>query len=493
VIADQHQARTNAGQVLLDEAAARGPDRLAIAAGASPVTFAALSALTNRIGHALRQLGCEPGNRVVLAACDSVDFFATLLAIIKIGAIAVPVPPESAPDDHASLLRDLDARLVFLDAASRDALRQAASESSSALSAVPMPPDDPALVLYTSGSTGRQKPAMHSHRAVIAAARLVGGEAFGIRATDRVLSTARLSFAFGLGFGLFMPLAAGATTILGATRDLRALAQLIADHQPTVLCGVPSLLDVLLRASATWLPLDLSSLRFIVSAGEPLPSSLYDGYRDRFGVEVLDGLGSTELLTHVITNRPGRSRRGSCGTAVPGCEISLLNDAGAPIADGEIGNLHVKTATAFLGYWQRPELTTAVKSARGVATGDKLSRDADGFYHYHGRNDDMVKVSGLWVSPTEIESVLRTHPAIERCAVTARDDAAGNRRLVAYVVTRTASTLPMSELYRYAGDRLPDHMIPAAFVTLPALPLTPNGKLQRLALPEPRWGCRERL
>lgn len=473
----------NAAQVMLDEPAAREPDRIAIAAGASPVTFAALSALTNRIGHALRQLGCEPGDRVVLAASDSVDFFATLLAIIKIGAIAVPV----TSDDHA-LLPDLGARFVFLDASTLSA-----SASSSTLTAVPMPPDDPALVLYTSGSTGRQKPVMHSHRAVIAAARLVGGEAFGIRATDRVLSTARLSFAFGLGFGLFIPLAAGATTILGAARDLRALAQLIADHRPTVLCGVPSLLDVLLRASATWLPLDLSSLRFIVSAGEPLPASLYDGYRDRFGVEVLDGLGSTELLTHVITNRPGQSRRGSCGTAVPGCEVSLLNDAGAPVADGEIGNLHVKTPTAFLGYWQRPELTIAVTSARGVATGDKLSRDADGFYHYHGRNDDMVKVSGLWVSPTEIESVLRTHPAIERCAVTTRADAAGHRRLVAYVVTRTATTLPMSDLYRYAGDRLPSHMIPAAFVTLPALPLTPNGKLQRLALPEPRWGCREHV
>jgi acyl-coenzyme A synthetase/AMP-(fatty) acid ligase len=511
----------NAAHLLVDHAAATRPDHPAIVAGSSCVSYAAFAELTNRIGNVLLQCGCVPGDRVLLAMSDSAELAAALLAAIKIGALAVPIGSGGSADDLSFYFADTSARIAIatpeaieavLSAAPADATVlvtgvtgatgvpprlhesphvhawQPALDSASTALAVHQPlPDDPAIVLYTSGSTGQQKAAVHSHRAILAAARNVGRDVFEIGPADRILSTARLSFAFGLGFGLTMPLAAGATTILQPSRDLRDLARTIAEQRPTILCGVPSLLSVLLRASTTWLAADFSSLRFIVSAGEPLPATVYDGYRERFGVEVLDGIGSTEMLTHFITNRPGQSRRGSCGVPVPGCEVYLGDDDGVPSGDGEIGNLRVNGATAFIGYWNRPEATARVKSSQGVATGDKLYRDPDGFYHYCGRNDDMLKVAGMWVAPNEIESVLRGHADVEQCAVTTRADAAGHRRLVAYVVARPGATLRPSDLYHHAGQQLQPHMIPAAFVALSALPLTPNGKLKRSALPDPSW------
>jgi acyl-coenzyme A synthetase/AMP-(fatty) acid ligase len=505
----------NIVRVLIDQPAARHPDRVAIAAAASCVTYAALGERTNRIGHLLRRLGCAPGDRVLLAVADSAELVAALLAAIKIGALAVPVPPGRSVDEYAFYLRDSGASIAIANAESIDTLlaataiaeihlaaiateetrtwrgvhpwRRAMESTAIDLDTYPASPDAPALLLYTSGSTGQQKAAMHSHRAVAAATQHVGREAFGLCASDRVLSTARLFFSFGFGFGLCLPLAAGATTILHPTKDLRELARVIAAQRPTILCGVPSLLDVLLRASATWLDLDLSSVRFVVSAGEPLAPAVYDGYRDRFGLEVLDGIGSTEMLTHFITNRPGQSCRGSCGTPVAGCDVRLVDDEGRPVPDGQIGNLRVNGPTAFLGYWNRPEATARVRGEHGVSTGDTLFRDAGGRYHYCGRHDDMVKIAGLWVSPLEIQSVMCGHPDVEQCAVTTREDPARRRRLVAYIVGRSPCTPRPADLYRYAGEHLPDHMIPAAFVALPALPLTPNGKLKRSDLPEPRW------
>jgi acyl-coenzyme A synthetase/AMP-(fatty) acid ligase len=504
---------SNAARVLIDVPAATHPERVALVTSSVSLTYANLSALSNRIGHGLVRLGCAPGHRVLLAMADSLELVATLLAVVKIGALAVPVPPGRSVDDYGFYLEDTDALLAIADADSIGAVSSAASRSnvivlaaegwdaslgmqgwwgpvdstSSELPAHLVSPDDPALVLYTSGSTGQPKAAIHSHRGVTAATRNVGQDAFGIRGTDRVLSTARLFFSFGLGFGMTMPLACGASIMLNPTKDLRELAQLIADRRPTILCGVPSLLEVLFRASATWLTLDLSSLRFIVSAGEPLSATVYDGYRDRFGVEVLDGIGSTEMLTHFITNRPGRSRRDSCGTPVSGCEVSLVDDDGVPVPDGEIGNLRVSGETAFIGYWNRPDATAGVWDGCTVATGDRLFRDTTGFYHYCGRNDDMLKISGLWVSPAQIESVLCRYPGVERCIVTTRGDREGRRRLVAYVNAAPGVSLRPSELSRHVADRLPEHMIPAAFVRLDALPLTPNGKVQRSALPEPVW------
>lgn len=505
-------ALVNAAQLVIDRPAVTSPHKFAVVTPSAQTTYAVLGAQVNQVGNMLRQVGCSPGDRVLLAVPDSPDAVAALLGVLKIGAVAVPVAPEATAEDVALYVQDLDPVLVLASTASFDAVRSATAaadipvlmvgaphdsgrarawhaavgSASTALDAYLLPPDAPALVLYTSGSTGRQKAAVHCHAAVIAAIENVAHATFQFAPRDRVLCTARAFFSFGLGFGLSFPLFAGATTILSPGNDLRALAELTAAQRPTILCGVPSLLEVLLRASAKWLDLDLSAVRFVVSAGEPLPPVVYDGYRDRFGIEVLDGIGSTEMLTHFISNRPGQSRRGSCGTPVARCDVSLVDDDGVPVGDGEVGNLRVNGPTAFLGYWKNPEATARVRTAGGVATGDTLYRDAQGFYHFHGRNDDLLKISGLWVAPRDVDSALCAHPEVERCAVTTRTDPAGRRRLVAYVVARSISLEPR-ELYRHASERLPDHMVPAAFVVIPTLPLTRNGKLQRSALPEPAW------
>jgi acyl-coenzyme A synthetase/AMP-(fatty) acid ligase len=449
---------------------------------------------------------------------DSAQLVAVLLAILKAGSVAVPVAGNGTVTDYAFYLEDTGASIVVADQQCADLIRSATHDSTVPVLVLdemqlfasvdawvagrePRKPAsagfetyctrraDPAFILYTSGSTGRQKAVVHCHGALIAALQNVGVDAFGLQASDMVLSSARLSFAFGLGFGMYIPLLVGASTILRPTKDVRTLANIITALRPTILCGVPSLLNVLLRASETWLDLDLSSLRFIVSAGEPLTEATFDAYTDRFGLEVLDGIGSTELLTHFITNRPGRARRGSCGTPVPGCTVLLVDVHGNAVPDGEIGSLRVKADTSFLGYWCKSEGYPHLERRDEIATGDMLYRDGDGFYHYCGRDDDMLKVSGLWVSSCDIESVLSRHPDVERCVVTVREDDSGRRRLVAYVVMNDSATLRIQDLYRFVGDRLPDFMVPSAFVTVRGLPSTPNGKLSRAALPKPNWNA----
>jgi len=262
---------------------------------------------------------------------------------------------------------------------------------------------------------------------------------------------------------------------------------LLAELRPTIFCAVPSVLEVLLRAADSWLTLDLSSLRFIVSAGEPLPIQVFEKYRDRFGVEVLDGLGSTELLSHVISNRPRHARAGTCGVPVPQVEVMLVDESGVPVGDNEIGTAWVRSVPSFVEYWRRPEVTARTKVDGWIATGDKLYRSSDGYYHFCGRTDDMIKVSGQWVLPREVESVICQHPAIESAVVTTRQDPSGRRRLVAYVVPAPGVAPTVSELVRDSSVRLPEHMMPSAFVVMSTIPRTPTGKVTRGALPEPSW------
>jgi acyl-coenzyme A synthetase/AMP-(fatty) acid ligase len=508
--------RLNVTDFVVNGPALAHPDRLAIVDGNGHVSYAALSELALHVANTLLEFKCPPGSRILVCMADSAHFVAVLLGILKVGAVAVPVNGNATVADYAFYLDDTSATFAYADQQGANLLLPATHDSSITVlmldekypfesihvcgagrelsKLIPAKANscctraaDPALILYTSGSTGRQKAVVHCHGAVIAALQSVGVDAFGIQAGDMVLSSARLSFAFGLGFGMYMPLLVGASTILRPTKDVKVLANIIAALRPSILCGVPSLLNVLLRASETWLDLDLSSLRFVVSAGEPLAGSTFDAYKARFGLEVLDGIGSTELLTHFITNRPGRARRGSCGTPVSGCTVSLVDAHGNAVPDGDIGSLRVKADTAFLGYWRKSKGYAHLESSEETATGDMLYRDGDGFYHYCGRDDDMLKVSGLWVSPCDIESVLSGHPGVERCVVTVREDDSGRRRLVAYVIANSLAQLHIQDLYRFAGERLPDFMVPSAFVAVGELPSTANGKLRRAALPQPAW------
>jgi benzoate-CoA ligase family protein len=503
------------------------PQKLAILGTGAARTYAELETLVGRAAHALREANCQPGDRVLLALPDSAELVAAFFAAAKIGAIAVPVNPMARGADyqhwlencgariaivHAPILgefcagmaaqatgdAELDLLVVYEGTSGTDKPDRAARRivdwddwlSSHAAGAIPMHPSlatDPAFFLYTSGSGGTPKAVVHRHRGMAAAARNYAQGVLGLRADDRLFSVSKLFFAYGLGNGMYFPLHFGASTILYPERP-RAdeIAAVIAEYRPTVFFSVPTFYASLLRESEKGLALDFSSVRLAVSAGESLPAEIFDQFRKRFGIEILDGIGSSEMLHIFLSSRPGEARAGSCGREVPGYEARILNDAGEPAAPDEAGNLWVKGESAFAEYWRIPELTARTKRDGWVNTGDKFSRDADGYFYYRGRADDMMKVSGMWVSPGEVENALMGHPAIAECAVVGNADAVGLVRPVAYIVlhqsvTNTAGSLD-SEIYGWLRTRLPGFKCPQEYRFVKELPRTATGKVQRYLL-----------
>jgi acyl-coenzyme A synthetase/AMP-(fatty) acid ligase len=507
----------NIATLLVDEPAARHPARDVLCGGARRTTYGELGDLTARAAAGLRATGCGRGDRVLIALPDSLEFIAAFFGAAKIGAVPVPVNPMSSAADLMFYLADIGGTVLVAESALASELRRVwtspltvvatgdVQPSSGTLGwdtfltigapvgeSVPVADDEPALLMYTSGSTAQQKAAIHSHRNVITAARHVGQGVFRFRADDRILSVPKMSFSFGFGFGLCFPLAAGCGIVLKpAPTRLEDIAMLIRRDGPTILVAVPSVLAALLKASRTWLPIDLSSLKYIASAGEPLPAQIFHEFADRFGLEVVDGLGSTELMTHVISNRPGTARPGTCGTAVPGCQVKLCDEADEELPAGQVGTLWVKSENAFLGYWNRAELTARARQGEWVRTGDQLVGDGEGYFRFCGRHDDMLKVGGVWVAATDVEEALCRHAAVDRAFVTVRADPSGIQRLVAYVVGRDGCAADDTDLLKHLAGQLPEPMIPSAFVTLAELPLTPNGKVRRQALPAPTWKQRE--
>jgi benzoate-CoA ligase family protein len=346
---------------------------------------------------------------------------------------------------------------------------------------------DPAFFLYTSGSGGAPKAVVHRHQDMSVAARNYAQGVLGLRADDRLFSVSKLFFAYGLGNGMYFPLHFGAATILYPERP-RAdeIAAVIAEHRPTVFFSVPTFYASLLREAEKGLELDFSSVRLAVSAGESLPAEIFEQFRQRFGIEILDGIGSSEMLHIFLSSRPGEARAASCGREVPGYEARILDDGGEPAAVDEAGNLWVKGESAFAEYWRIPELTARTKRDGWVSTGDKFSRDAEGYFYYRGRADDMMKVSGMWVSPGEVENALLGHSAIAECAVVGNADAVGLVRPVAYIVlrqsvTNTAGGLD-SEIYGWLRTRLPGFKCPQEYRFVKELPRTATGKVQRFLL-----------
>jgi acyl-coenzyme A synthetase/AMP-(fatty) acid ligase len=232
--------------------------------------------------------------------------------------------------------------------------------------------------------------------------------------------------------------------------------------------------------------IDFSSVRLAVSAGEALPPEVFERFRARFGIEILDGIGSTEMLHVFLSSRPGKVRAGSCGDQVPGYEVKILDDADVPVPDGEVGNLWVKGASAFTEYWQNAELTAKTKHDGWVVTGDKFTRDADGYFHYCGRSDDMMKVAGMWVSPGEVENALMGHPAVSECAVVGQTDSVGLVKPIAYIVLRPSVIRPGggldSEIHGWLRTRMPQFKCPHDFRFVSELPKTSTGKIQRYLL-----------
>jgi benzoate-CoA ligase family protein len=499
----------NAVTAFLDDTIGVGAgDRPAVVTPAGPATYRALLEQTLRAGAALRRLGVEPEQRVALLLPDGVEWAAVFFGALRIGAVAVPLNTRLPAHAWAAMLRDSRARVLVGDAALLADLRPAltelphlravigtgegASSLQSLLEAAapecapePVSGDDMAFWLYTSGTTGGPKAAIHLHRDLLAC-RHYALDVLAAGEQDRIYATSKLFFAYALGNALLIPLYLGARTYLDpAWPDAGGVHQVLRTYAPTVFFSVPTCYSRLLRAD---LPADaFRSVRACVSAGERLPDEVYHAWRERFGVEILDGLGATETIFMVLANRPGKSRPGTAGTPVPGTEARLLDAEGRPVADGEPGVLHLRTPSTSPAYWNRLDLSRRAFLGEWFRTGDVMTRDADGFYRHVGRDDEMFKVAGMWVAPADVEAALLTHPGVADAGVVGAPAEAGLLKPVAFVVARTAGVEPEAlagELTTHAAGTLPSHQRPRRIRVVEELPRTVTGKLQRYVLRE---------
>src|SRR5260370_2589488 len=446
---EELHARFNVASHFLDASAALHPERIAIVGEPREVSYGELAALANRGGNALLSEGVSRGDRVLIALPDSAEFVAAFFGAEKIGALAVPVNPFARSSDYIHYLENSEPQVAivhsealaeFLPASSVrpqipivvvgekkidlhgvscakwSAWIAAASEH---LAAADTSPRDPAFMLYTSGSGGTPKAAVHRHADSLVASRSYAQSVLGLHADDLTFSVSKLFFAYGLGNGMYFPLSAGARMVLNPERTSVAhVFEMVARHRPTIFFAVPTFYAAVLReAERPEQRVDFSSLRKCVSAGETLPAEIFNAWKRQFGIEILDGIGSTEMLHIFISSVPGKCKPGSCGFPVPGYEVKIVDDTGESVRDGEIGNLWVRGASAFAEYWRIPELTARTKRGDWVVTGDKFFCDSDGYYHYRGRADDMLKVAGMWVSPTEVENKLLVRPRVAGGAV----------------------------------------------------------------------------
>jgi benzoate-CoA ligase family protein len=507
----------NVAAHFLDAPAASHPKRIAIVGEPHEVSYGELAALANRAGNALRAQGVSRGDRVLLVLPDSAEFMAAFFGVAKIGAVAVPVNPFARSSDYIHYLENCEPRAAivhsealaeFLPASS--VLPQvpivAVSEgkinlhgvscakwnewiaaASEQLAAAHTSPHDPAFMLYTSGSGGAPKAAVHRHADMLVTSRGFSRGVLDLSKDDVTFSASKLFFAYGLGNGMYFPLSAGARTVLNPERTkVDRVIELVKARRPTVFFAVPTLYAAILReAEEKNCDADFSSVRQCVSAGETLPAEIFNAWKRRFGMEILDGIGSTEMLHMFISSRPGKCKPGSCGFPVPGYEVKIVDDAGEPVRDGEIGNLWVCGESAFAEYWRIPELTARTKRGDWVVTGDKFFCDSDGCYHYCGRGDDMLKVAGMWVSPMEVENALLGHPHIAEAAVVGASDERGLSYSVAHVVLRgniPGSEKLAAEICEHVKARLVSYKVPREVRFCSELPKTVTGKIQRFKL-----------
>jgi 4-hydroxybenzoate-CoA ligase len=348
--------------------------------------------------------------------------------------------------------------------------------------------DEVAFWMYTSGSTGEPKGVKHVHTTLMSAARLMGQRVIGIREDDVVFSAAKLFFSYGMGNAMAFPMSVGATTVLlpqRATAD--AVFDLMRRHRPTVFFGVPTLYAALLAHKDIGAGAGSDRLRLAVSAGEALPAHLGERWRASVGVDVLDGIGSTEMFQTFLSSQPGGVRYGTTGTAVPGYDLQIVDEQGREVADGEIGELIVRGPTAGEGYWNQRAKSRRTFAGEWTYTGDKFFRDADGYYHYCGRTDDMFKVSGMWVSPFEVESALASHEAVLEAAVIGKQDADGLIKPKAFIVLRDGYAVDerlIETLRVHVKECAGPWKYPRWIDIRPDLPRTATGKLQRFKLRE---------
>lgn len=502
----------NLSTVLLDTHldAGRG-DRPALRHEGATLSYRDVSRLVARAGNALRALGVGIEDRVALLLPDSPEFVATFLGAIRIGAVPVTISTHLTSEDYAELLADCRARVLVAHASvmprvssirrSLPHLRRVVIAGGDQgddvgfddltraqpyeLAAEATTGDDMAFWQYSSGTTGRPKAVVHLHGPSVAPADLHGTLVVGLRAEDRVFSVAKLFFSYGLCASLLVPFRHGASSVLLPGRPEPPLVfETIARERPTVLYSVPTSYAALLALPDSERH-DVSSLRRCISAGEALPAPIFERWRARFGLEILDGIGSTEIGYIAISNFPGRVRVGTSGQVIPGYEARVQRADGEPAATDEVGDLLVRGPSTASFYWRRRAATKHTFRGEWVFTGDRYSVDADGYYTNHGRSDDLLRVSGHWVSPLEVESVLLRHEAVRECAVVARADGDGLIKPCAYVVCAEGATGEAAladELKAFVKDSLAPYKYPRWVEFIPELPKTSTGKIQRFKL-----------
>jgi benzoate-CoA ligase len=514
--------------------------KVAIECGDERVTYQQLLENTNRAGNALLDVGVRPEERVLLLLLDTPDFLYCFFGAIKIGAVAVPVNTLAKPRDYEYMLNDSRARTVIVSEPLLPHLESLAGEKLHYLrqivvasdfmqglslqhpsvrtaglenaprndSTAPFPvrslkslmgsaspqlepartsKDEPAFWLYSSGSTGSSKGCVHLHHDMVGCTERYAKGILRMNESDRCFSVARLFFAYGLGNAGYFPLGCGATTILDPVRPTpTSIYADIERYKPTLFFSVPSNYASLLSYHREQGPdFDLSTVRHAVSAGEALPAPLFHRFKERFGVEILDAIGSTEALHMFIANRPGAVRPGSSGQVLPGYEARIVDENGHDVPGDEPGNLLIRGDAVCSCYWNQHEKTKETIQGHWLRTGDKYYRDADGYYWYVGRSDDMMKVKGMWVSPVEVESVLLEHPQVQEAAVVGWGDGNQLVKPAAYVVLKPGEN-PSDELgegiRRHLASRLAAHKCPQWLEFVRELPKTATGKIQRYKL-----------
>jgi benzoate-CoA ligase family protein len=484
--------------------------KLAIRSAAGDVTYAELAANVNRCGNALLGLGLEKGQRLLLVVKDCAEFFYLFWGAVKAGIIPVPLNTILRAKDYQGMIEDSGCAAVAWSpefaaevepalAAARPgprvrlpveggagSLRSLLAAASPELKAVPAAATGACFWLYSSGSTGKPKGTVHRHRDMAVMGLYFGQDLIGWREEDISFSAPKLFFAYGLSNGMAFPLWMGATTVLLEPRPTaqNTLAT-IERYRPTLYFGVPTMYALQLQALDGEAGHDLSSLRLCHSAGEPLAPDLFRRWKERTGLPILDGIGSTEVLGPFVSNREGDVRPGSSGKPVPGYEVRIVTAAGAEAGPGEPGVLQVKGLSTAAYYWNNSEKTAQTFRGEWAVTGDTFTRDEEGYYHFCGRNDDMLKVGGIWCSPIEIEARLTDHPKVLEVAVVGRPDATGNVKPEAWVVLRdgvAASDQLAEELMAHCKAHLAPYKFPRRVHFASELPKTATGKIQRFRL-----------
>ena len=496
----------NAAEDLIERnlQAGRG-GKVAFVDDAGQLTYAELAERANRFGSGLGTLGLEMEDRILIAMLDTVDWPTAFLGAIKAGIVPIAVNTLLTTKDYEFMLSDSRARALVVSEAllpqfkpllgklpflkhvivSGAPFNEILVKGQPRLAAAPTTRDDTCFWLYSSGSTGTPKGTVHVHSSPILTAELYARPVLGIRESDVVFSAAKLFFAYGLGNALTFPMSVGATTVLMAERPTPAsVFKRLVERKPTIFYGVPTLYAALL-ADANFPEKEALALRACTSAGEALPPQIAQGFKDRTGIEILDGIGSTEMLHIFLSNRPGDVRFGTTGKPVPGYELRLVDEQGAPVKPGELGELQISGPTAASGYWNSREKSRATFAGAWTRSGDKYSEDADGYYVYGGRSDDMLKVSGIYVSPAEVEAALVSHEAVLEAAVVGHED---ENRLVkpkAYIVLkpgRAADEALKGALQQHVKDKLAPYKYPRWIEFIGELPKTATGKIQRFKL-----------